>query len=96
MNRAFHVLLLCLILAAFMDGTAEAAPQTFLTLHCADGTEFVATFYQARRRRGSFNAHFNARLLLRPIGSIACGPVGVLARPATGAPWGIPQFPQPP
>jgi membrane-bound inhibitor of C-type lysozyme len=50
MNRAFHVLLLWLILAVFTDGTAQAAPQTFLSFHCGDGTEFVASFYEAGRR----------------------------------------------
>jgi membrane-bound inhibitor of C-type lysozyme len=49
MNRAFHVLLLCLILAALADGT-QAAPLTFLAFHCDDGTEFVASFYEAGRR----------------------------------------------
>jgi|SRR5580704_6345404 membrane-bound inhibitor of C-type lysozyme len=49
MNRTFHLLLLWLILVAFRDDTAQAAPQTFLTFHCGDGTEFVATFYESRR-----------------------------------------------
>jgi membrane-bound inhibitor of C-type lysozyme len=49
MNRAFCVLLLWLILAALIDGAAQAAPQTFVTFHCGDGTEFVATFYESRR-----------------------------------------------
>jgi hypothetical protein len=48
--RAFHVLLLWLILAVFTDGTAQAAPQTFLSFHCGDGTEFVASVYEAGRR----------------------------------------------
>ena len=47
MNRAFHVLLLGLLLT---DCAAQAAPLTFLTFHCGDGTEFVATFYEAGRR----------------------------------------------
>jgi membrane-bound inhibitor of C-type lysozyme len=50
MYRAFHVLLLWLLLAVFTDGTAQAAPQTFLSLHCGDGTEFVASFYETGRR----------------------------------------------
>jgi hypothetical protein len=50
MTRAFHVLLLWLLLVAFTDGGAEAAPLTLLTFHCGDGTEFVATFYEAGRR----------------------------------------------
>jgi membrane-bound inhibitor of C-type lysozyme len=49
MNRAFHLLLFWLIPAAFVDGAAQAAPQTFLTFHCGDGTEFVATIYESRR-----------------------------------------------
>jgi membrane-bound inhibitor of C-type lysozyme len=49
MNRAFHALLLCLIPVALADGTL-AAPLTFLAFHCDDGTEFVASFYEAGRR----------------------------------------------
>jgi hypothetical protein len=30
-------------------GAAQAAPETFLIFHCGDGTEFVATFFEARR-----------------------------------------------
>ncbi len=47
MKCAFHVSPLWLILGAY--DPAHAAPLNFLTFHCGDGTEFVATFYQARR-----------------------------------------------
>jgi membrane-bound inhibitor of C-type lysozyme len=46
MNRAFHVLLVCLFLLAFIDGTPQAATQPFLTFHCNDGSEFVVAFYE--------------------------------------------------
>ena len=44
--RTFEVLLLGLlpILGPSVDGVAPAFAQTFLTFHCADGTEFVTAF----------------------------------------------------
>jgi membrane-bound inhibitor of C-type lysozyme len=48
MARTFHITIV-LLWAFATGGAASAAPQTFLTFHCGDGTEFVATLYQGTR-----------------------------------------------
>jgi hypothetical protein len=69
----------------------DVSPRIDVALPGVEEQDFNANF---ATRRGSFNAGFNARLLLRPVGPIPGGPVGVEARPTAARLWGIPQIPK--
>jgi hypothetical protein len=47
MARTFHVTII--LLSAFAVSGATSAAQTFLTIHCGDGTKFVAALYRGTR-----------------------------------------------
>jgi membrane-bound inhibitor of C-type lysozyme len=48
MRRTFQLTIVLLSTFA-AGGVTSSGAQTFLTFHCADGTEFVTAFYRGRR-----------------------------------------------